>query len=307
MKSPQAILRRDPRNPILTRESWPYPVNAVFNAAAAIVEGETLLLVRVEDLSGVSHLTVARSRDGVGGWRIDPRPTLAPHPDHPEEVWGIEDPRLSFLEELGLYGVTYTAYSPAGPLVAGATTRDFSSFERLGPLLPPENKDAAFFPVKLGGSFLLLHRPVPGFGAGAHIWLARSPDLVHWGRHQLLLEARSGPYWDAGKIGLSAPPLATPRGWLLLYHGVKQTCFGSIYRQGLALLDRDDPTRVLARTGDWFFGPETDYERSGDVGNVVFCCGWTLVEGEVRLYYAGADTCMALARASLDDLLGLLA
>jgi predicted GH43/DUF377 family glycosyl hydrolase len=303
----QPLIVRYPHNPILSGSDWPYRVNTAFNAAAAIVDGETLLLVRVEDRSGVSHLTVARSSDGIGGWRVDPRPALAPDPDHPEELWGVEDPRITWLEEAGCFGVTYTAYSPDGPLVAGATTRDFRRFERLGPLTPPENKDAAFFPLKVDGRWLMLHRPVPGMGSGAHIWISRSPDLIHWGGHAVLLRARSGPYWDAGKIGLSAPPLRTPRGWLVLYHGVKNTCFGSIYRQGLALLDLHDPTTVLARTNEWIFSPETDYERSGDVGNVVFCCGWTLVDGQVRLYYAGADTCVALATASLDVLLGLLA
>jgi len=299
------IIVRHEGNPILTAADWPYPVNTVFNAAAAIVDGETVLLVRVEDHSGVSHLTVARSADGVGGWRVGPRPALAPSPAHPEEAWGVEDPRLTWLEEAGCFAIAYTAYSHRGPLVALATTRDFKTFKRLGPALPPENKDAALFPTTFGGEWLMLHRPVTG-GFGAHIWLSRSPDLVHWGEHELVLQARSGPYWDAGKIGLSAPPLRTNKGWLILYHGVRNTCSGAIYRQGLALLDLADPTKVLARTGDWLFGPEAGYERVGDVGNVVFCCGWTLVDKEVRLYYAGADSNVCLATARLGDLLGLL-
>jgi predicted GH43/DUF377 family glycosyl hydrolase len=300
------LVTRHVHNPILTASAWPYPVNTAFNAAAAIVDGETLLLVRVEDRSGVSHLTVARSKDGVSGWRVEPHPSLAPDPAHPEEIWGVEDPRITWLEEPGCFAVTYTAYSPAGPLVALATTRDFRSFERLGAILPPENKDAALFPSKHDGSFLILHRPVAGMSGMAHIWLARSPDLRHWGEHEVLLPARSGPFWDAGKVGLSAPPLRTDEGWLILYHGVKHTCAGCIYRQGLALLDLADPRRVVARTPEWFFGPDTSYERTGDVNNVIFCCGWTLVGETVRFYYAGADTCMALATARLPDLLELL-
>jgi beta-1,2-mannobiose phosphorylase / 1,2-beta-oligomannan phosphorylase len=304
MKDPLVI--RYKKNPILTSHHWPYSVNTVFNAGAAIVDGETLLLVRVEDRRGVSHLTVARSKDGCENWRIDPEPALAPHPDHPEEQWGVEDPRVTWLEEAGCYAVAYTAYSKLGPLVSLATTRDFHSFERLGPVLAPENKDAALFPMKLKGKWALIHRPVTRMDSGAHIWLSYSPDLVHWGAHQVLLQARSGPYWDAGKIGLSAQPLRTERGWLLLYHGVKNTCFGSIYRQGLALLDLKDPTQVLGRTDEWIMSPDTDYERSGDVGNVVFCCGWTLVGSQVRIYYAGADTCLALATAELSEMLVLL-
>lgn len=295
------VFQRHPANPILHASDWPYPVNAVFNAAATVHAGETLLLVRVEDRTGASHLTAARSADGLTGWRIDPAPALAPSGEHPEEIWGLEDPRVTWLEARGCHAVAYTGYSPAGPGVCLATTTDFRRFERLGLILCPENKDAALFPRRFDGRWRILHRPVSG--ESADIWISASPDLAHWGDHRVLLRARSGPFWDAGKIGLSAPPLLTPEGWLLLYHGVKDTCFGSVYRQGLALLDRDDPTRVLGRTRSWVFAPRAPYERSGDVGNVVFSCGWTLDGDEVRLYYGGADTCMAVATAPLGRLL----
>jgi predicted GH43/DUF377 family glycosyl hydrolase len=130
--------------------------------------------------------------------------------------------------------------------------------------------------------------------------------LKHWGDHQVLLPARRGGWWDANKIGLSPPPLETPDGWLILYHGVKETVGGSIYRLGLALLAREDPTRVLRRTDQWIFGPEEPYEKSGDVGNVAFPCGWILKGDELRLYYGGADSCVAVAMASLSDILDFL-
>lgn len=296
------LFSRSEQNPILSAADWPYPINTAFNAAAALVDGETLLLARVEDRQGVSHLTAARSADGFSGWRVDAEPTLSPSTEHPQEQWGIEDPRITWLESLGVYAVTYTAYSPDGALVALATTKDFRRWQRLGAVMTPDNKDAALLPQQIDGQWVMLHRPMPGMGGG-HIWLSTSPDLVHWGNHRVLLRARTGPHWDGGKIGLSAQPLWTERGWLLLYHGVKETCFGSIYRQGLALLDLADPRQVIGRTNEWVFSPETPYERMGDVGNVVFSCGWTLVDGQVRLYYAGADTCMAVATASLDDVL----
>ena len=155
------LFQRHPDNPILSVKDWPYAANSVFNAAAAIVEGQTLLLVRVEDFRGISHLTVARSEDGVNDWDIDPQPTLRPDPDlHPEEIWGIEDPRVSWLEELGLWTVAYTAFSKGGPLVSLATTRDFRTFNRLGSVMPPEDKDAALFPVRFNGNWAMLHRPV---------------------------------------------------------------------------------------------------------------------------------------------------
>ena len=145
------LFERCPKNPILTVEDWPYPANAVFNAAAAIVNDETLLLVRVEDFRGASHLTVARSVDGVSKWRIDKKPTFAPSPAHPEEVWGVEDPRITWLDELQEWAITYTAFSSGGPLVSLATTKDFKKFRRLGPVMPPDDKDAAIFPVRFNG------------------------------------------------------------------------------------------------------------------------------------------------------------
>jgi predicted GH43/DUF377 family glycosyl hydrolase len=305
----QILFQREARNPILRASDLPYPANSVFNAGVTEIDGETLLLLRVEDRRGISHLTVARSRNGVDGWRIDPEPSLMPSPDtHPEEIWGIEDPRITYLEEQKLWAITYTAFSSAGPLVSLATTTDFCSFRRLGPVMPPEDKDAALFPVRFGGRWAMIHRPVSTFpGVGAHIWISYSPDLKHWGDHKVLIPARQGGWWDANKVGLSPPPLLTGQGWLILYHGVRTTASGAIYRLGLALLDKENPCRVLARSDEWIFGPEEDYELFGDVGKVVFPCGWLLDGDEIRLYYGAADSCIALARGRLSELLAWLA
>jgi predicted GH43/DUF377 family glycosyl hydrolase len=302
------LFERHPANPILQARSIPYQANAVFNAGATRIDGETLLLMRVEDRRGISHLTAARSRDGVTGWRIDPQPTLAPSPEtHPEEIWGIEDPRLTRLDNLGLWTVVYTAFSRGGPLVALATTEDFKTFERKGVVMPPEDKDAALFPVQFNGRWAMLHRPVsPSAVVGAHIWISFSPDLKHWGDHMVVLPARQGGWWDANKVGLSPPPLETDRGWLILYHGVRTTASGCIYRLGLALLDREDPTRLISRSDEWAFAPEEDYEVLGDVDKVVFPCGWTVDGDEVRLYYGGADKCIALATARISSMLDWL-
>lgn len=300
------LLTRHPANPIITAGDLPYSANSVFNPAAALCDGETILLMRVEDRRGLSHLTVARSSDGVGGWRIDTVPTFVGEPDsHPEETWGIEDPRVTFLEEEQRWIVAYTAYSQGGPLVSLATTEDFETFERLGAVMPPENKDAGLFPVRFDSRWALIHRPVCG-AFGAHMWISFSPDLRHWGRHEILLRAREGGWWDAPKIGLSPPPLETDQGWLILYHGVRTTASGSIYRLGLALLDLEDPRRVLKRSSEWLFSPSETYERLGDVGDVVFPCGWTLVDDEIRVYYGAADTSIALATGRLSELLAWL-
>ncbi|MDR7482905.1 MAG: glycosidase [Armatimonadota bacterium] len=302
------LLWRHPANPILTARRWPYPANSVFNAGATrLPDGTTLLLCRVEDHSGRSHLTAARSRNGVDGWEIDPAPTLAPSPDqYPEEIWGIEDPRITFVPELGKYVVTYTSYSRGGPGVSLALTTDFRTFERCGVIMPPEDKNAALLPRRVDGHWALIHRPMTALGS--HIWISYSPDLSHWGRHRLILEARRGGWWDANKIGLACPPIETPRGWLMLYHGVRQTASGAIYRLGLALFDRAQPERCLLRSQQWIFGPQAPYERFGDVGNVVFPCGYTLeADGDtLNLYYGGADSCVALAQGSLRAMLDWL-
>ena len=288
-------------NPILRARDWPYPVNSVFNAGATLLpDGSTLLLCRVEDFRGHSHLTSARSANGIDGWVVDGAPTLAPDlPAHPEEAWGVEDPRITFLPELGRYAVTYTSFAGGGPGVSLAMTTDFRTFERLGAIMPPEDKDAALFPHRIGGHWALLHRPIAP--DGAHVRISYSPDFIHWGRHRIVLPARQGAWWDAGKIGLSPPPLETVRGWLVMYHGVRMNAAGCLYRVGLALMDRENPELCLLRGEEWVFGPEEEYEIQGDVGKVVFPCGWTLApDGDtLRIYYGAADSSVALASASL--------
>lgn len=299
------LFQRSEHNPILTAADVPYPANSVFNPGAVQVGDATVLLVRVEDLRGISQLHVARSDDGITGWRFDPQPLLRSDVErYPEEIWGCEDPRVTWLPEREEWAIAYTAYSMRGPLVSLATTRDFRSVVRLGPAMPPENKDAALFPRQIGGRWAMIHRPSPLRG-GAHMWMSFSPDLRHWGDHCVVLEARDGAWWDAGKIGLGPPPLETPDGWLVLYHGVHATGDGPIYRAGLALLDLDDPSRLLRRSDTWVFGPSAPYEISGDVGRVVFPCGWVRdeVDDVVRLYYGAADTVVGVATARFSDVM----
>jgi len=302
------LFQRYPDNPILSVDDWPYRANSVFNAAAAEVNGKILLLARVEDFRGISHLTAARSDDGINDWQIDDEPTLIPEPKgYPEEIWGIEDPRITWIAEMNKWAICYTAYSKGGPLVSLALTKDFKSFERLGPVMPPEDKDAALFPVKFGGRWAMLHRPVSrSLLLGAHIWLSFSPDLKHWGDHHEIIHARSGGWWDANKIGLCAPPMESKEGWLILYHGVRTTASGSIYRLGLILLDLEDPTKVIRRTNEWIFGPKAPYEREGDVDDVVFPCGWVKKQNEVLIYYGAADSRICLATTKFSEMLDFI-
>ncbi|GBD93298.1 beta-1,4-mannooligosaccharide phosphorylase [bacterium BMS3Abin05] len=303
------LFTRYEKNPILKPEQWPYPVNTVFNAGAAKMNGETVLLVRVEDKTGISHLNTARSKNGISDWRISEKPSFAADPqNYPEEHWGVEDPRLTYLDEFGSYFIVYTAYSAEGPLVSLAKTDDFIAFERLGPILLPENKDAALFPRKFGNRWALLHRPVQASRA-AHIWISFSPDLKHWGDHRVVIRAREGAWWDANKIGLGPQPVETEMGWLIIYHGVQLKASGSsIYRLGLALLDPADPGKVICRSNEWVFGPKENYEHDGDVRDVTFPCGviYDKASDELRVYYGAADTAIALATAKMRDILTYL-
>lgn len=297
------LFRRHPDNPLLCAGGLPYPAGSIFNPAAALVEGETVLLARVKDLRGLSHLTVCRSRDGFSEWWVDPNPTFEANPDnHPEELWGVEDPRATWIPEMGLWGIVYAAYSRQGHQICMATTPDFKSFDRRGSILSPEDKNAALFPRRCKGKWAILHRPVVT-REDAHIWLSFSDDLAHWGDSTMILECRRGPWWDAQRVGTGPPPLETPEGWLLLYYGARKTSTSSIYHAGFALLDLDDPSRVLRRSAEWVLGPREPYETVGEEPNVILPCGWTVVGDELRLYYGAADTCICGATASLSEVL----
>jgi predicted GH43/DUF377 family glycosyl hydrolase len=303
------LFRRAEGNPILTASEWPYQVNSVFNPGATrLADGQTLLLARVEDRTGLSHLTAARSQDGITNWQIDREPTFAPDvTNYPEEEWGVEDARIVYLSELEQYAITYTAYSARGPLVSLALTRDFKTFERRGMIMKPEDKDAAFFPRRIGGRWALIHRPVIS-GLTADIHLSLSPDMKRWNNSSVLLASRRGNWWDANKIGLCSPPIETLEGWLLIYHGVRVTGAGVIYRIGLALLDLEEPTRIIRRGDEWVMSPREPYEIIGDVGYVVFPCGQVVDEpsGEIRLYYGAADSSIAVAHANVAEVLDWL-
>jgi predicted GH43/DUF377 family glycosyl hydrolase len=301
-KKAHGLFKRYAGNPILTTHDWPYAVNAVFNAGAVKINSETLLLVRCEDMRGFSHLTVARSTDGLTNWKIDSEPTFEAEHGSREERFGVEDPRIVWLEEQKQFAITYVSFSEGGPVVSLAITKNFRTFARLGGLLPPEDKDACLFPRRFKGRFALIHRPI--VRGEAHMWISFSPDLKHWGDHRVLIMTRSA-YWDCHRVGLGSQPIKTEAGWLIFYHGVRMTAAGAVYRVGLALLDLHEPWKVLRRSDEWILGPEAPYERVGDVSDVVFPTGATVDEktGEVRLYYGAADCSVAVAVAKLQDVL----
>ncbi|MCM8807389.1 MAG: glycosidase [Candidatus Omnitrophica bacterium] len=301
----EEIFKRYEGNPILSPEKWTYPCNAVFNPGAIEFNGYVYLLCRVETFDGYSHLTIAKSKDGITNWEISEKPTLLPDQNFDEEKWGIEDPRITYLEDLKKYAITYVSFSPGGPLISLILTSDFKNFERKGALVPPEDKDGALFPKKFKGKYVLIHRPI--IRGEGHIWISYSPDLIHWGEHKILLPVRPG-MWDCHRVGLGCPPIETEDGWIIIYHGIRFTASIPIYRVGLALLDKEFPEKVIARTKDWVFAPEKDYERIGNAINVVFPTGYVFKRDkkELIIYYGTCDRCIAIAFVSVSDMLNLL-
>ena len=297
------VFVRSEHNPLITANDLPYPANAVFNAGAADMGDEILLLLRIESTSGRSHLTVARSKDGATNWKIEERALLHPSQGFPYETYGVEDCRITWMEDLGLWGLAYTAYSGYGPAVGLASTRDMRQVERIGVVLPPDDKNAALFPRKINGLYKMLHRPAVG---GGSIWISSSPDLVYWGHPQLVLPVRSGPWWDGLRVGAGPQPIETEEGWLLIYHGVKEVAGGPIYRLGAALLDLDEPSQVIGRARRWLLGPQEFYERTGDAPNVIFTCGAVIRGDEVLCYYGASDSSVCLAKAGLSDILSVV-
>lgn len=252
---------------------------------------------RVVMLTSISHLRVARSFDGVN-FKIEPEPAL--FPEHDLEAWGIEDPRVTQIGET--YYITYSSASSRGVGASLAETKDFRSFNKLGMILAPENKDVMLFPEPVNGKYIVMHRPVPNSFGRPEMWIAESPDLIHWGNHHFLM-GLSEEGWDSARMGGGAVPIKTEQGWLALYHGADSR---HRYCMGAVLLDLNDPGTVLARSSRPFLEPEANYEVDGFFGKVVFSCG-ALLEGDIiRMYYGAADEVTALADIPLQDIMDTL-
>ncbi len=253
----------------------------------------------VDYLSQMSHLRVARSRDGVR-FTVDERPAMAPL-THLEE-YGIEDPRATLID--GTWQITYVSASRLGITTSRATTTDFRSFAREGMIFLPDHKDVVIFPARVRGRFVALTRPMPGsFSRVCGIWIAFSSDLDTWGEHEPLALPR-WEMWDEVRTGASAVPFLTKEGWLELYHGVDRS---SRYSMGALLLDADDPSKVLARSRTPILSPDAPYERVGLFANTVFSCGHVALDDDrIRLYYGAADSVTAAADFSVKEILDTL-
>ena len=279
--------------------------NSIHNSAIVKRgEGDYAAVFRVDEISFEFVLHVGFSRDGIN-WDIDPEPIRMQSSNPEVSVESTSyDPRLTLLDDT--YYLTWCNAGPHGPKIGFATTKDFKTFTQGEDLLPPANRNCVIFPRKIDGKYAIYHRPSDrGHTPFGDIFYATSPDLVHWGAHRFVLGPKGG--WQSLKTGPGPAPIETSDGWLLIYHGVWQSCNGYLYYVGGALLDVDEPWKVLYRTKDYLLAPTETYERVGDVPNVCFPSSAVIESDDtLRLYYGSADTCISMAEAKLADVIGFV-
>ena len=296
------VVRRYEYNPILTAADLPCRSNAVFNSGCIRDNGRYVMMLRVEDIDGAQHFRMASSANGIR-FDVAPDPVLIPPSEEMERFELLcYDPRITRLEDA--FYVTYAAHGTKGVRIALLRTRDFRTFERIGYISEPDNRNGVLFPEKIGGRYARLDRPTAAYGQGGRgdLWISFSPDLIYWGDSRLVAETRP-ERWDGHKLGAGPSPIRTDEGWLVIYHGVYERCNGLVYRCGVMLLDLEEPWRVVNRSQGYVLGPEEPYERVGDVPNVVFVTGAIAEnDGSVKLYYGGADTVMCLAFSTIAEL-----
>ena len=246
-------------------------------------------------LTTLSHLRLLASDDGVHF--VEPEQSQPLMGTGELETYGIEDCRVAKID--GTYYLTYTQVSNNGVGVGLRTTRDWKNFANQGMIFPPHNKDCALFEEQIGGKYYALHRPSSPELGGNYIWLAESPDLIHWGRHRCVAHSREG-YWDSARVGAGAAPIRTSEGWLEIYHGATKE---NRYCLGALLLDLDEPWRVLARSETPIMEPLAPYEQEGFFGQVIFTNGH-LVDGDrVTIYYGASDSVICAATLSINEIL----
>ena len=233
----------------------------------------------IVNLTSLSHLRIARSSDGIH-FEIEDKPAIALTAE--EESWGMEDPRITKIEDT--YYINYTSVTENGAATSLISTKDFKQYKRYGIIFAPENKDVAIFPEKIGGMYIAFNRPVPAAIGKPEMWMAKSPDLIHWGeqKHFYGLSKGDESCWYNGRIGGGAVPIKTDRGWLKIYHAADKK---NHYCLGAFLLDLENPSKIIAKTEKPILKPEKDYEKEGFFGNVVFTCGCFVRQETLIIYY----------------------
>lgn len=298
----ESVLWRHTGNPII---NWnPTPKSArIFNSAVMPYGDSFIGVFRADHKHGKPQIHVGRSKDGLT-WEIDNEEIQwvdeAGNPYQPSYAY---DPRLVKIDDV--YYIIYCTDFGGATLGLGMT-KDFKTFVRLENPFIPFNRNGVLFPRKINDKYLLLSRPSDsGHTPFGDIFLSESPDLVHWGKHRRVMAKGGSGWWQSVKIGAGPIPIETTEGWLLFYHGVSGTCNGFVYSMGAALLDLEDPSKVLYRTRDYLLTPERPYETVGFVPNVAFPCA-TLHDaktGRIAVYYGAADTYVGVAYTQLNELL----
>lgn len=284
-------LVRHPANPLM----YPNPLHRweamnVFNCAVNIHNGLFHMHYRAQGVDFISHIGYAVSADGLNWNRLE-NPVISPHMGR-EDYRGVEDPRVTPLD--GKFYMTYTVYGANDFYPMIAQSENLITWEDVSPLEREKNKDHVLFPEKIGGRYAILHR------RPSSIWLGFSDDLKTWTDHSIIMSPRENNDWDSKSIGTNGVPIKTEHGWLLFYHGYEDS---HIYRHSIALLDLDNPRKVIHRPATFIMEPEETWELKGDVPNVVFSCTNLVVGDEVYFYYAGADRLIGLATAPLADVI----
>jgi beta-1,4-mannooligosaccharide/beta-1,4-mannosyl-N-acetylglucosamine phosphorylase len=294
------VVWRYSQNPIIPRDLIPSS-NSIFNSAVVPFQDGFAGVFRCDNKKREMNLHCGRSADGIH-WEIEDAPIEWVSDDASIARFQYRyDPRVIWLEDR--YYVTWcNGYH--GPTIGIGYTHDFETFHFLENALLPYNRNGVLFPRKINGKYVMLSRPSDrGHTPFGDIFLSQSYDLIHWGEHRFVMAPKDG--WQSTKIGAGPVPTETPEGWLLLYHGVITSCNGFVYSFGAALLDLDQPWKVIYRTAPYLLSPQTDYECVGDVPNVAFPCA-TLYDrptGRIAIYYGGADTVTALAFTRLDEVI----
>lgn len=249
-------------------------------------------------LTTLSYLRIVFSDDGVRFYEDSKYPPVFGRGFY--ESFGIEDCRVATMDD-GYY-LTFTEVSPVAVGVGMMHTRDFRHFTHEGMIFPPHNKDCALFEEKIDGRYYALHRPSSPELGGNYMWIAESPDRIHWGRHKCVATTRKG-FFDSARLGAGASPIRTDEGWLVIYHGADNS---NRYCLGAMLLDLKDPSRVLARSSEPIMEPVAPYEQTGFFGNVVFTNG-QIVDGDtVHIYYGASDEVICKADFSIKEILAML-
>ena len=247
------LVKRYQKNPILTKDDIPYPVQTVHNAGVTKSNGKYIMLFRSHLDTGRSIIGIAESEDGFN-FTARPEPFMTPSKEPvfcEYEAFGVEDPRITYLE--GAYYITYSAYSEHGVRIGLAKTTDFESIERVSLITQADYRNTVLFPEKINGRYVKLDRPHSEISPWS-IWISYSPDLRHWGDSKLIIKPVKY-HWDETKIGPGAPPIRTDKGWLNIYHGVFPTMAGHVYRLGVALHKLDDPAQILGVGDRWILQP----------------------------------------------------